>query len=117
MIKKGLKQFVEDARKKHGDKYDYSKVEYQNALTKVCIICPIHGEFWQTPNKHLNGCGCKKCGDKYRGEKARITNEQFIKRSQKKWGDKYSYEKTKYVNNKTKVCITCRKHGFFGSPL
>ena len=44
-----------------GDKYDYSKVEYINAKTKVCIICPEHGEFWQTPNDHLNHHGCKKC--------------------------------------------------------
>ena len=115
--KKGVKQFVEDARKKHDGKYDYSRVEYKNAITKVCIICPIHGEFWQTPNRHLNGCGCRKCGDKYRGENARITNEQFIKRSQKRWGDKYSYGKTNYVDSKTKVCITCKKHGdFWQSP-
>ena len=38
----------------HGDKYDYSKVEYINNRTKVCIICPIHGEFWQIPINHIN---------------------------------------------------------------
>lgn len=115
--KKSIKQFVEDARKKHGDKYDYSKAEYKNAITKVCIICPTHGEFWQKPNSHLNGCGCKKCGDEFRGNKRRFTKEQFIERSRQKWGDKYSYEKTDYVDNKTKVCITCKKHGdFWQSP-
>ena len=41
--------------------YDYTKVEYKNNHTKVCIICPVHGEFWQTPNSHLNGRGCKQC--------------------------------------------------------
>lgn len=54
-------QFIVEARKVHGDKYDYSKVEYINAYTKVCIICPIHGEFWQIPTDHLNGCGCTMC--------------------------------------------------------
>ena len=115
--KKSIKQFVEDARKKHGDKYDYSKAEYKNAITKVCIICPTHGEFWQKPNSHLNGCGCKKCGDEFRGNTRRFTKEQFIERSRQKWGYKYSYEKTDYVDNKTKVCITCKKHGdFWQSP-
>ena len=58
-------KFIEKARKFHGDKYDYSKVEYKGDKTNICIICPIHGEFWQTPHNHLNiargGCGCPKC--------------------------------------------------------
>ena len=58
-------KFIERAKKLHGDKYDYSKVEYIDFHTKVCIICPIHGEFWQMPATHLkidrNGCGCPKC--------------------------------------------------------
>ena len=47
--------FIEKAKQIHGDKYDYSKVEYVNNRTKVCIICPEHGEFWQTPDNHLKG--------------------------------------------------------------
>lgn len=39
-------QFIKEAKKIHGDKYDYSKVEYNGNKTKVCIVCPIHGEFW-----------------------------------------------------------------------
>lgn len=53
--------FIEKARNIHGDKYDYSKVEYINYTTKVCIICPEHGEFHQTPTMHLRGYGCPKC--------------------------------------------------------
>ena len=52
--------FIERAKNVHGDKYDYSKVEYKNARTKVCIICPIHGEFWQVPSSHLKGIGCPR---------------------------------------------------------
>lgn len=48
-------QFIEKARKVHGDKYNYSKVEYVNNHTKICVICNIHGEFWQIPYKHLEG--------------------------------------------------------------
>ena len=55
-------EFIEKSRNIHGDKYDYSKVEYVNAHTKVCIICHIHGEFWQTPDGHyINGQGCPQC--------------------------------------------------------
>ena len=55
------KEFIEKAKKVHGDKYDYSKVRYVNSVTKVCIVCPIHGDFWQTPNIHLFNHGCQKC--------------------------------------------------------
>ena len=58
---KQKEQFILKARQVHGWKYDYSKVEYVDNYTKVCIICPEHGEFWQTPYNHLKGCGCKKC--------------------------------------------------------
>lgn len=54
--------FLLKAREVHGWKYDYSKAEYTNTDTKVCIICPEHGEFWQTPHHHLNGSGCPECG-------------------------------------------------------
>lgn len=45
----------------HGNKYNYSKVIYKGASKKVTIICPLHGEFKQTPNSHLRGSGCKLC--------------------------------------------------------
>jgi hypothetical protein len=59
---KTKEDFIREAKEVHGDKYDYSKVEYINSKTKVCIICPEHGEFWQIPYDHLKGCGCQKCG-------------------------------------------------------
>jgi len=100
--------FIERAKTVHGDKYDYSKVEYVNSQTKVCIICPIHGEFWQTPNDHLQGQGCRKCGGKL------VTNlQEFIEQARKIHGDKYDYSKVEYVNSQTKVCIICPDHGEF----
>lgn len=56
-----MDEYIEKAIKVHGDKYDYSKVEYVNAKVKICIICPIHGEFWQAPFNHLRGDDCPKC--------------------------------------------------------
>lgn len=108
MKKKNTEEFIADARKVHGDKYDYSKVEYKSNKEKVCIICPIHGEFWQKPNSHLSGAGCSKC----KGG-VTLTTEEFIERAKKVHGNKYDYSKVKYVDTKTKVCIICPIHGEF----
>lgn len=103
-----LNEFIEKARNVHGDKYDYSKVVYVNCTTKVCIICPKHGEFWERPSDHLRGHGCPKCKGVCKN-----TNETFIEKARKVHSDKYDYSKVEYVNNKTKVCIICPKHGEF----
>ena len=108
--KLSLEEFVEKSRKVHGDKYDYSKVEYVDAKTKICIICPIHGEFWQTPDSHLRGSGCPKCSP-YRSYK--YTTEEFIEMARKVHGDKYDYSKVDYKNRLTPVCIICPTHGEF----
>ena len=53
--------FIQRANLIHNNKYDYSKVDYVNSYTKVCIICPEHVEFWKRPGKHIAGQGCTKC--------------------------------------------------------
>ena len=93
----------------HNDKYDYSLVDYINNKTKVRIICFEHGEFWQTPSKHISGQGCPKCAN----DKLRHTNETFIGRSNIIHNDKYDYSLVDYINNKTKVRIICFEHGEF----
>ena len=108
MRKKTKEEFIKDAREKHGDKYDYSKVGYVNDKTKVCIICPEHDEFWQRPADHLRGIGCPKCGGS-----CVLTKEEFIKKAREVHGDKYDYSKIEYVNSATKVCIICPEHGEF----
>lgn len=102
-------EWIEEAKKVHGDKYDYSNVIYKGAFEKVCIICKKHGEFWQKANNHLNGDGCKKCYN----TKRRMGLELFIIFSKNIHGDKYDYSKVEYVNSRTKVCIICPKHGEF----
>jgi len=111
--KSNTDEFIEKAKKIHGDKYDYSKVEYINNHTKVCIICPVHGEFWQTPKNHLKGQGCNKCAIHYRNQKNALTTEQFIEKARKIHGEKYDYSKVEYINSHTKVCIICPTHGEF----
>ena len=103
------KIFIEKARRIHGEKYDYSKVDYVKNSIKVCIICPEHGEFWQTPNDHLDNHGCPKCKAQKSSNCLRMTLEQFIEKARKVHGDKYDYSKVEYVNNETKVCIICHE--------
>ena len=68
-VKLTTEEFIKRARKKHGNEYDYSKVDYKNNHTEVIIVCPKHGDFPQTPNDHLNGSGCSKC-NKNKGEES-----------------------------------------------
>lgn len=110
-------QFIKKAKRKHGNKYDYSKVEYIKAQTKVCIMCPKHGEFWQTPNAHLNGQGCPECAIEKTGISKRKTTEEFIEQVKKVHGNKYDYSKVEYINGRVKVCIICPEHGeFYQAP-
>ena len=114
MRRNTLEYFISKAREIHGDRYDYSNVEYVNNKTKVRIICPEHGEFWQTPEKHINlGHGCTYCFTSFRK-----TTEQFIEDARKVHGDKYDYSKVIYgKNNREPVCIICPEHGeFWQSP-
>jgi very-short-patch-repair endonuclease len=103
--------FIEQARKVHGDKYDYSKVEYKRAHDKMCIICPKHGEFWQDKYTHLNGVGCPICAKENRPLK--YTTEDFIEKCKKVWGNRYSYDNTVYNGIMNFVIITCPIHGDF----
>ena len=119
--RKTTEQFIKQARKAHGDKYDYSKVVYKSYDYKVCIICPKHGDFWQVPNGHTRKkrskrrglSGCAKCGIESAGLKRRLTAENFIEKAKKVHGDKYDYSKVVYKGNRFKICITCRDHGEF----
>ena len=100
--------FISRARIVHGEKYDYSQVDYKHYDKRVCIVCPEHGPFFQTPHIHLGGHGCPKCANLYSP-----STEEFISASKALFGDKYDYSKTVYQGNKKKVCIICPEHGEF----
>jgi len=107
------KEFIKKSKKVHGDKYDYSKVTYKNASTKIIIICKIHGEFEQMPNGHLCGKGCFLCGIKKRSDNITSTVKDFMKKARVSHGGRYDYSKMIYINSKTKITITCKEHGEF----
>lgn len=109
-----LKEFIEQSRKIHGDKYDYSKVNYINNSTDVIITCLEHGDFPQTPNNHLSDKGCSKCSWEKLANERKMSLEEFIEKANKKHGlGTYNYSKVVYVNNHTDVIIICPKHGEF----
>lgn len=100
--------FIEKAKSIHGYRYDYRLCRYKDTLTKVCIICHKHGEFWQQPRRHLKGNGCKDCSSV-----APKGTSTFVRQAKAIHGDLYSYEKVDYINGTTEVEITCKTHGVF----
>lgn len=109
-------KYIERARAKHGDRYDYSKVEYKNATSKVTIVCREHGAFEQQADVHLRGSGCTKCA------KQKIGGELFIgleeaQRRLDQLDRGYSYDLTGMVNNKSLVRVTCDKGHTFQQPF
>jgi hypothetical protein len=101
-------EFIKKANLVHGEKYDYSKVDYKHSKTNIIIICTKHGEFEQSPNLHLKGNGCPNCGGTLK-----LSTNDFIKKSDVKHNNLYDYSKVNYVNSKTKVNIICKIHGEF----
>ena len=107
------KEFIEKAKKEHGERYDYSSVIYVNNSTKVTIICPDHGPFPQTPDNHLQGKSCRKCGVIAGALSQTSTTEEFIAKAAAVHGDCYDYSQVEYVGDKTDVTIICSEHGPF----
>lgn len=103
-----LKEFIDKANVVHNYKYNYILVNLINTSTKIKIICPIHGEFYQRPYCHLTGDGCPSCyGNK------KLTHIDFIVIANNIHNNKYKYPYNDYINNKTKIRIECSIHGIF----
>ena len=113
MAKLTTEEFIKKAREVHGDKYDYSKVEYVNTRTQVRIVCPEHGEFWQTPQKHLAGQGCEKCFRASLTKRYSLGTDKFIEKANLVHKGFYDYSVVEYVNSHTHVQIICPIHGAF----
>lgn len=105
--------FLQKAQEIHGDRYDYSQVEYVNNKKKIKVYCHKHDTwFYPTPVNHINQrTRCPKCGDESGGLKQRSTD--FIERCTKIHNGFYNYDKTNYVGQHEKVIIICPIHGDF----
>ena len=114
-----LETFLQKAKEFHSDDngspiYSYDLFIYESATTKGIIICPKHGQFNQTPSKHINGQGCRICGIERRGNLRRLTTEEFITRAKAmSEHSKCLYDKVNYQGTDKIVIITCNEHGDF----
>ena len=113
MKKITTENFIARANDIHNNFYDYSLVDYVGNKSYVKIICPIHGEFEQTPFMHTQGSGCWDCGYLNRAPNKRMNTEQFIIRANKVHNNFYDYSKVEYKKSKIPVKIICPKHGEF----
>jgi very-short-patch-repair endonuclease len=112
-FKKTTEEFIKDAKKKHGDLYDYSKVDYSSTRQLVIIICRIHGEFLQRASSHIKGAGCFVCGIIRTSDSKRYTTETFIESARETHRDVYDYSKVEYISSDLQIIIICKKHGEF----
>ena len=113
--RRNISEVISEARKIHGDKYDYSLIaEYKNDRTKYPIICPIHGVFEQTMNNHIQGKqGCPQCGRLKCDTERMLTTKEFIEKAKIVHGNKYEYSKTEYKRSEENVIVICPEHGEF----
>ena len=105
-------RFVRNARAKFGDRFDYSHIHYSRQKAPVTIVCPDHGEFTQTPDKHLQSSfGCPKCGVDARAL-ARIQQgrHRFLLSFLEKYGDRLELL-SEYVSAKSPIQFRCKIHG------
>lgn len=113
MKKLTTEQFIIKARLAHGEKYDYSNSLYTSAVSKIEIICPIHGQFMQKASHHTAGHGCKNCADEARGQASRKGFDIFLKEASDKHSGKYSYQYKDNFLITDRVLISCPLHGDF----
>lgn len=105
---------IEKANLIHEYFYDYSLVEYKGIDNHITILCPIHGEFVQTPYKHINlSRGCQTCGISKQVSARTKTLDKFINESNAVYNNKYDYSESIYVNSTVPVKVKCNEHGYF----
>lgn len=110
-------EFIVRATAIHNGLYDYSHVTYKNMHTKICIIDPDYGDFWQTPLGHLAGQGHPIRGRLAAAKKRKLGEDEFIRRAREKHGTLYDYSKVVYKHIDKKVCIIDPDYGeFWQSP-
>ncbi len=108
--------FLEKAKKRFGDRFDYSKVHYTNNMTKIIIICKKHGEFLQAPVKHLqHKHACPQCAKIGYAEAKRVKKSELIAKGKELFGDIYDYTETKIGKRNDFIEVYCKKHNEYFS--
>jgi len=105
-----LQQFIT----KHNNFYNYSNVVYTDRRVPIDIICPIHGLFPQTPEKHLLGRGCPDCGKILQAKtKIEKASKKFVAEADNLHNGIYDYSLVEYKKATLPVKLICKKHGIF----
>jgi predicted nucleic acid-binding Zn-ribbon protein len=106
---KPYKDFLAQAKALYGKKYTYDEKTYRNSRQKIKVICPLHGEFRQSPSQLLNGYSCPQCG-----KHKPMNSERFFREAKEIHGDKYDYSKVSEITGVFQyIKIICPKHGEF----
>lgn len=120
-IRNRFNRYLKRTDRKYGKFFDYSNSIYVDLNTEILIKCPIHGEFYQTPLKHVllkdGGCaGCSKNNKKkiVRGQVSGHSKEDFLLQAKAKFGDRFVYDLSvfKYFGYPN-IKIICPIHGEF----
>lgn len=113
-ITTSFEEFLERAKKKHGEKFQYIKGTYNGLTSKMTIVCPVHGNIEMTGQSHCVSLhGCSKCGDISAGLKKIIPKDKFIETCKLIHENKYSYEYVEYKTTNDRIKIVCPKHGIY----
>lgn len=94
----------------HNNFYNYEYVDYKGSKEKVIIVCPVHGQFLQTPMLHKRGCGCPKCARNYGPT---LSTEQIVSRLKREYKDRYDLSLVEWKGSEQPIIIICKKHGQF----
>lgn len=108
-----INEFAQRANSVHSGKYDYSDASYVNSTTKLKILCPTHGSFFQRPDSHIAGRGCKVCGDYTKNAGKQSSLDQFKNKAAVIHDNKYNYSESVYIRTSTHIVIECPTHGLF----
>lgn len=108
-----LTKFISKANRVHNNAYSYKYSVYVNSKTKLEIICTKHGSFWQIPNSHVLGSGCKQCSIENMSKPLRYSIDGIKVKANSVHNNLYSYEKAIYTGILSKIEIVCRTHGSF----
>lgn len=115
-IKLTQEEFIEKCKTKHNNFYNYEKVIYINAKSKIIINCIKHGDFKQEASSHSRGNGCSECMKNKMSTNRRKPLIKLIEEFNIRWNFKFDYSMVEYVNNNTKIKIICPEHGIFEQP-
>lgn len=97
----------------HNNKYMYPDFHYNGINSKIKILCPTHGVFYQIIHSHLKGCGCQKCGIEKRVSGLRLSLDEFKTRAKLIHGNRYKYISLYQKDGHSWIKAKCPIHGIF----